>query len=260
MSDVDAIRQMASEHDLEFVDLDTYGVDPTAGEILPASLARQHHVVAVKRKFGTPVIATADPDDLTAQDSVRTSIGRDFISVVAAPDQIGDYLDQLFGSDAGEAAPEGGSEAFEAADEIDIEVESESVDASVLVDTDGREGVDPFDELLVDELEEVSGIVEEAESAIADDAGIEGDQSDEPGGGVDEAAANEEGATGRSALEISPVTFEAEWHEIPTEEQVNGSGAESGVEPEVDQYPVTEQVAAEPEPELPIDPGDHRPR
>ncbi len=94
---------MASEHDLEFVDLDTYGVDPAAGEILPASLAREHHVVAVKRKFGTPVIATADPDDLAAQDNVRASIGRDFISVVAAPDQIGNYLDQLFGTrgDAG---------------------------------------------------------------------------------------------------------------------------------------------------------------
>ncbi len=51
------------------------------------------------------------------------------------------------------------------------------------------------------------------------------------------------------------MSFEAEWQEIPTEEQVNGNGAESGVEPEVDQYPVTEQVAAEPEPELPIDPG-----
>ena len=100
MSDVDAIRRMASEHDLEFVDLDTYGVDPAAGEILPADLARKHHVVAIKRKFGTPVIATSEPDDLTAQDSVRASIGRDFISVVAAPDQIGSYLDQLFGTGA----------------------------------------------------------------------------------------------------------------------------------------------------------------
>ena len=44
MSDVDSIRWMASEHDLEFVDLDTYGVDPSAGEIIPASLARHHHV------------------------------------------------------------------------------------------------------------------------------------------------------------------------------------------------------------------------
>ena len=101
MSDVDSIRWMASEHDLEFVDLDTYGVDPAAGEILPAPLARRHHVVAIKRKFGTPVVATADPDDLIAQETVRASIGRDFISVVASRDQIGEYLDQLFGRPRG---------------------------------------------------------------------------------------------------------------------------------------------------------------
>src|SRR5664280_449787 len=105
MSDVDAIRSMASEHDLEFVDLDTYGVDPAAGEILPAQVARRHHVVAVKRKFGTPVIATSDPDDLYAQDSVRASIGRDFISVVAVPEQIDHRLDRLFGAETEDGAP-----------------------------------------------------------------------------------------------------------------------------------------------------------
>ncbi len=99
MTDVDTIRRVARDHDLEFVDLDTYGVDPTAGEILPASLARRHHVVAIKRKFGTPVVATSDPDDFNAQDTVRASIGRDFISVVASKDQIVNYLDQLFGPD-----------------------------------------------------------------------------------------------------------------------------------------------------------------
>ncbi len=104
MSDVDAIRYLASERDLEFVDLDTYGVDPAAGEILPGDLARRHHVLAVKRKFGTPVIATADPDDLYAQDSVRAAIGRDFISVVAAPEQIGEYLEQMFGGAAEDVA------------------------------------------------------------------------------------------------------------------------------------------------------------
>jgi type IV pilus assembly protein PilB len=108
MSDVDAIRSMASEHDLEFVDLDTYGVDPAAGEILPAQVARRHHVVAVKRKFGTPVIATSDPDDLYAQDSVRASIGRDFISVVAVPEQIGHRLDRLFGAETEDGAPDDG--------------------------------------------------------------------------------------------------------------------------------------------------------
>jgi type IV pilus assembly protein PilB len=105
MTDVDSIRWMASEHDLEFVDLDNYGVDPAAGEILPVELARRHHMVAIKRKFGTPVIATADPDDLYAQDSVRASIGRDFISVVASPDQIAAYIDRLFGPDPNVAVP-----------------------------------------------------------------------------------------------------------------------------------------------------------
>jgi type IV pilus assembly protein PilB len=106
MSDVDAIRCMASEHDLEFVDLDTYGVDPAAGKILPLELARRHHMVAIKQRFGTPVIATSDPDDLYAQDSVRASIGRDFISVVASRDQIADYLDRLFDPDVEVARPE----------------------------------------------------------------------------------------------------------------------------------------------------------
>ena len=75
MSDVEATRYMASERDLEFVDLDTYGVDPAAAAILPADLSRHHRVVAVKRKFGTPVIATADPDDLLAVDSIRALLG-----------------------------------------------------------------------------------------------------------------------------------------------------------------------------------------
>jgi type IV pilus assembly protein PilB len=99
MTDVDATRWRASEHDLEFIDLDTYGVDPAARDILPAPLARRLQVAAVKRRFGTPVIATADPDDLMAQDSVRAALGRDFISVVATNDQIGAYLDRLYGSD-----------------------------------------------------------------------------------------------------------------------------------------------------------------
>jgi type IV pilus assembly protein PilB len=130
MSDVDAIRGMASERDLEFVDLDTYGVDPAASDILPASLARRHHVVAVKRKFGTPVIATSNPDDLMAQDTLRSSIGRDFISVVASPDQISDYLDRLFDPDGNPLDPGAPRPASNGTDQVKAPVPSvESMDA-----------------------------------------------------------------------------------------------------------------------------------
>jgi len=100
MADVDAVRHLASERDLEFVDLDNYGVDPDAGEILPVELARAHQMVAIKRKFGTPVVATADPDDSEAHEAVKQAIGRDFISVVASQDQITTYLDRLFPAEA----------------------------------------------------------------------------------------------------------------------------------------------------------------
>jgi type IV pilus assembly protein PilB len=101
MSDVEATRYMAGEREVEFVDLDTYGVDPAAAAILPADLSRHHRVLAVKRKFGTPVIATADPDDLFALDSIRAVLGRDFISVVVAPDQMDRYLETMLDGNAG---------------------------------------------------------------------------------------------------------------------------------------------------------------
>jgi type IV pilus assembly protein PilB len=110
MSDVEAMKHMANDRDLEFVDLDTYGVDPAAGSILPTDLSRYHHVVAVKRKFGTPVIATADPEDLFAQDSIRALLGRDFISVVAAPEQIDAYIELMFGGGKGSPARSGETE------------------------------------------------------------------------------------------------------------------------------------------------------
>ena len=98
MSDIDAIRCLAEERDLEFVDLDDYGVDLAVGGILSVDVSRRHGVVPVKRKFGTPVIATSNPGDLQAQDSVRAALGRDFIAVVALPEQIEFYLNRIYGS------------------------------------------------------------------------------------------------------------------------------------------------------------------
>ena len=52
-------------------------------------------MVTVKRKFGTPVIATSDPDDLSAQELGSRLDRAQFISVVAAPEQIDAYLEEL---------------------------------------------------------------------------------------------------------------------------------------------------------------------
>ncbi len=199
MTDVDAIRFMASEHDLEFVDLTTYGVDRAAGEILPSDLARRHHMVAIKRKFGTPVIATSDPDDLYAQDSVRASLGRDFISVVASREQIADYLDQLFGSEiddvqSGELGrptweePEdrtlldgdGGLESTAAATELElissIEMGPDTADNAEIVDFADRTEV-------IEDVESTDASESNAEQLpdlrLADAAGVENEPAQE---------------------------------------------------------------------------------
>ena len=57
----------------------------------------------VARKFGAPVIAISDPGDIVAIDTLRTSIGREFISVVAAAEQIDACLDRVYGN--GSQAP-----------------------------------------------------------------------------------------------------------------------------------------------------------
>jgi type IV pilus assembly protein PilB len=99
MSEVDATRTLAREHDLEFVELDGYGVDPETATVLSERIARRHHVVAVNRKFGIPVIAVANPDDIFAMDTIRASMGRDFTLVVAGRDQIVRYIDRLYGGE-----------------------------------------------------------------------------------------------------------------------------------------------------------------
>ncbi len=203
---------MASEHDLEFVDLDSYGVDPAAGEILSASLARQHHVVAIKRKFGTPVIATSDPDDLAAQDSVRASIGRDFISVVAAPEQIGNYLDQLFGNEGGDLDTGNPSEASGGIEDTETQAEPESAEATVLVDDPDLPSAGPYAHLMADDANGEVGIVEQAEAAIAGNLGDE----------FDVTANHDNGTNGRPALEIAPMAFDdADWQQISPDAQVD---------------------------------------
>jgi type IV pilus assembly protein PilB len=104
VTEVDSVRLLASEYNLEFVDLDRFPIDTSAASVLPAQIARQHRVVPVARKFGAPVIAISDPGDIVAIDTLRTSIGREFISVVASASQIEACLDRVYGNGGEPAA------------------------------------------------------------------------------------------------------------------------------------------------------------
>src|SRR5580700_1629627 len=100
MGDAAAGRLLASDHNLEFVDLDRYNVDTSAARLLPEAVARRHHVVPIGRKFGAPVVAIADPTDVMALDTLRATMGREFVTVVAPADQIEGCLTRVYRTDA----------------------------------------------------------------------------------------------------------------------------------------------------------------
>ena len=99
MGDAAAGRLLASDHNLEFVDLDRYNVDTSVARLLPIAVARRHHVVPIGRKFGAPVVAIADPNDVMALDTLRATMGREFVAVVAAFDQIEACLARVYRTD-----------------------------------------------------------------------------------------------------------------------------------------------------------------
>ncbi|MDR3647579.1 MAG: ATPase, T2SS/T4P/T4SS family [Acidimicrobiales bacterium] len=97
MSNVDAVRMLADEHHLEFVDLERFNVDASVSTVVPVAVARKHHVVPIGRRFGAPVVATSNPADVVAMDDLRAVIGREFVAVVASDEQIDACLTVVYG-------------------------------------------------------------------------------------------------------------------------------------------------------------------
>jgi type IV pilus assembly protein PilB len=100
MSNVDAVRMLADEHHLEFVDLERFNLDASASNVIPVAVARKHHVVPIGRKFGAPVVAMSNPADVVAMDDLRAVIGREFVAVVASGEQIDSFLVRIYGEPA----------------------------------------------------------------------------------------------------------------------------------------------------------------
>ncbi len=131
-------RRRADEHGLRFVDLTQSTLAPGAASLLPEGVARRHSAVPIGRRLGTPVIAVADPGDLFGMDALRVGVGREFIAVVARPDQVTRAIRQLYApgapneDDPGTASDEAPGQA--------AGTEAEAVASTVAVDLTPRTG------------------------------------------------------------------------------------------------------------------------
>jgi len=107
VTEADLMWGMAQEMGLQFVDLDTVGVDPSVAGVIPETTARHHNVIVIALDAGVPVVAASNPTDVFAMDDLRTIIGTNFIIVVATRSQIGAYINRVFSSgDAADMAME----------------------------------------------------------------------------------------------------------------------------------------------------------
>ena len=107
----DLVEAMAQEVGLEFVDLNSYLMNPAAAELIPEAVCRHHMVLPINILDGIPIVAMANPTDVFAMDDLRTIMGRSFTPVVATRSQIAMRLRYIRSVDAevAELADEAGA-------------------------------------------------------------------------------------------------------------------------------------------------------
>ncbi|NNN22499.1 MAG: hypothetical protein HKL80_10935, partial [Acidimicrobiales bacterium] len=92
-------KSLAMGAGIEYVDLDRYTFNAAAASLVPVRLVKQNGILPIGWKFGTPVIAVSDPENLMLQDELKSILGRDFQPMVAKPSKIAEYASRLYGEE-----------------------------------------------------------------------------------------------------------------------------------------------------------------
>ncbi|MDA8291334.1 MAG: ATPase, T2SS/T4P/T4SS family [Actinomycetota bacterium] len=96
VNEVDLQRAIARVEGVEFLDLNSWAIDPSAASLLPESLARRYRILAIGFRGDRPVIAMVNPTDVFALDDVRTMLGRDVVTVICTARQVEEYLSRTY--------------------------------------------------------------------------------------------------------------------------------------------------------------------
>ncbi len=123
-----ALKALAEESGLQFIDLRDYNVDLDALQGFPQKLIYRHGLFPIGRENGSIVVATSDPLDLYPLDEASSATGKHLIPVVAEKGEIARLVKRHMGV---------GSETIEglmaaAADEDGVELLDE-------IESDGSE-------------------------------------------------------------------------------------------------------------------------
>ena len=96
LADEDTVtKALATQFDMEYVDLDGHLVDQDALELLPEDVIRQHSVLPMGKENGRLKIIITDPLDLEMMDLLRFRLNIELIPALAPPSKVKDLIDKF---------------------------------------------------------------------------------------------------------------------------------------------------------------------
>ncbi len=99
-SENNVCKALATQHNLEYIDLDKSSISPNVINTIPDDLMRKHLILPIGIENGKLRVAIHDPLDLEILDILRFRLNRDIRTVLAPKSRIKRYLDDIFSSGA----------------------------------------------------------------------------------------------------------------------------------------------------------------
>jgi type IV pilus assembly protein PilB len=127
-------KAMATQFDLEYVDLDHHVVDLAVLDMIPAELVRRHLVLPMGQENGKLKIIIHDPLDLDTMDLLRFRLNKELECALASKSKIVRYIDTFMDKTSASIDKAVGEIQASVDASIDASIDIDSLDASNLED------------------------------------------------------------------------------------------------------------------------------
>ena len=180
LTEAQIARALAEQHELRFIDLDEYDVDPVAAARMPAELARQYRALPISfLPDGSLLVVVADPTTAVQSDDLRAALDEPFELAVAPLADIASAIAELHDAPSGaapalEEAPEPASLAVAVADLEDVVDATEARDEDEVPSAPELALVPPEPEPAAVVVDEITSALERGASAVHVVSGPEG--------------------------------------------------------------------------------------
>ncbi|MHC4842772.1 MAG: GspE/PulE family protein [Planctomycetota bacterium] len=92
LSETQLARIIAVSNNIEFIDLSSEMIDPSAAHMIPYKTATQYNLIPVKQEQNDLYVAMSSPLNLTARDQIKIRTGCNIIPLAATPKAVGEAI------------------------------------------------------------------------------------------------------------------------------------------------------------------------